>query len=227
MDKDPQKYWQTNNQWFDQLYTKANYFDKLLRKAVYYRMAVAAEVCAELHAPTVLDIGCGSGHVAQHLLTHAGASHVTGIDFSSSMLALARDLLAQNHLTERTRLIEGDIFEKDLAVGGFDLVIALGVFDYVATAGELWNRMVGLAKNAIVASFPAPDFPRANLRRFRYGLRGCPVYFYTCSDLEKLLGQSPTMEVTFRQIQAGHVVIAKRREKKSALLESDSLSNPR
>ena len=211
MDKNPQKYWQTNNQWFDELYTKANWFDKLLRKAVYHRMAVAAEISAELDAPTVLDVGCGSGHVAQHLLVNAGAAHVTGIDFSDSMLALAKDLFEREGLAARAEWIEGDVFNHDWGDRRFDLVIALGVFDYVERASDLWQRMLSLASRAVVASFPSPDFPRANLRRLRYGWRGCPVYFYSRSDLESLVGQSVDMDVSIVPMQSGHMVVAKRR----------------
>src|SRR2546423_9708580 len=85
---DSRRYWTENNQWFADLYTKTTWFDRIFRRDVYARWAVAQAVCARLREPHVLDVGCGSGHVALSLVEKCGARHVTGIDFSESMLAL-------------------------------------------------------------------------------------------------------------------------------------------
>ena len=56
---------------------------------------------------TVLEIGCGVGHLHQSLLEQ-GADSAVGIDLASSMLAEARDWAGERGLTERTDYIEGD-----------------------------------------------------------------------------------------------------------------------
>jgi hypothetical protein len=36
-------------------------------------------------------------------------------------------------------------------------------------------------------SVPAPEFPRAQLRRIRYTRQNCPVFFYNRDDTEELV----------------------------------------
>jgi SAM-dependent methyltransferase len=207
---DAQRYWTRHNQWFDALYTKATWFDRFFRKDVYYRMATASRVCREVKGATVLDLGCGSGHVARGLLTEAGASHVTGIDFSRSMLELAQQLLKNSRLAARVTLMEEDILSHDFGPQRFDVVLALGVFDYVGEPKALWERMANLAQYALVASFPLPQFPRSQLRRWRYMLSGCPVYFYSRGELDQLVGGSPGVCVEFLKGQASHILVGRR-----------------
>ena len=59
----------------------------------------------------MLDLGCGSGLVAQMLLDKFATARVFGIDSSSAMLSLARDRLAR--YGERARLAEGDLTSLD------------------------------------------------------------------------------------------------------------------
>ena len=42
----------------------------------------------------ILDLGCGSGLVAQMLLDRSPAAQIFGVDSSTAMLALARERLA-------------------------------------------------------------------------------------------------------------------------------------
>ena len=205
-----QEYWRRHNKWFDELYTSANWFDRLFRKDVYLRMAVAKQVCSELERPVVLDVGCGSGHVAQSLLTDAGAAEIVGIDFSDSMLVLAKTLFERHGLSGRAEWIQGDIFAADFRGRTFDLVVGLGLFDYVADWKALWGKMLQLAGSAVVASFPSPAFPRSNLRKLRYGMKGCQVFFYTEQDVEWLKRNSVGFSVEDHRGQAGHIIVARR-----------------
>lgn len=61
---------------------------------------------------TVLDIGCGVGHLHQTLL-EKGARSAVGIDLAPKMLAEARDWAQQRGLSDRVRYIEGDFMALD------------------------------------------------------------------------------------------------------------------
>jgi SAM-dependent methyltransferase len=61
---------------------------------------------------TVLEIGCGVGHLHQTLLEQ-GARSAVGIDLAPRMLAEARDWAKQRGLPERVRYIEGDFMALD------------------------------------------------------------------------------------------------------------------
>ena len=59
---------------------------------------------------TLMEIGCGVGHLHQSLLER-GARSAVGIDLSPAMLKEARNWAIERGLKERTRYIEGDFME--------------------------------------------------------------------------------------------------------------------
>ena len=105
---------------------------ELLRGAV--RRAYAA-YGRKLWAERVLDLGCGTGLVAQ---AFAGAyAKIQGVDLSPRMLAVAR----KARLYER--LHEGDLvgFLKEQADRSADLVLAADVFVYLADLDEVFREV--------------------------------------------------------------------------------------
>jgi SAM-dependent methyltransferase len=60
---------------------------------------------------SVLDIGCGVGHLHQTLLER-GARSAIGIDLAPRMVAEARDWAKQRGLSERVSYIEGDFMAR-------------------------------------------------------------------------------------------------------------------
>ena len=56
---------------------------------------------------TVLDAGCGSGRVTRLLLERLPEGRVIGVDGSTSMVAFAREALAEH--TDRVTLINSDL----------------------------------------------------------------------------------------------------------------------
>jgi trans-aconitate methyltransferase len=59
----------------------------------------------------ILDLGCGSGLVAQMLLDRSPAAQIFGVDSSTAMLALARERLAP--YGDRAELAQGDLTALD------------------------------------------------------------------------------------------------------------------
>jgi predicted TPR repeat methyltransferase len=68
--------------------------------------------------PKVLDLGCGTGHEAKRL--HALGAVVTGIDFSSRSIAIARER------TPECTFLEINFFAIDESIGPFDGIFAAG-----------------------------------------------------------------------------------------------------
>src|SRR5450756_264199 len=80
------------------------------------------------HLPRLIDFGCGAG---TDLVRFAkGGALVTGVDLSSSAIALAKQNVAQQGLQADLREADGETlpFESDT----FDLVFAHGVVQYTA-----------------------------------------------------------------------------------------------
>ncbi len=68
---------------------------------------------------TVLDLCCGTGDVAFHLLRTDPALRVTGIDFCAPMLALARER-ATREAHGDAEFVEGDVTELPFTEDSFD-----------------------------------------------------------------------------------------------------------
>jgi ubiquinone/menaquinone biosynthesis C-methylase UbiE len=72
---------------------------------------------------TVVDLGCGSGRLLARLAQGRPDVRVLGLDLSDPMLALGRDLLEREGLSDRVELRKGDITTFDSEVTDpFDLV---------------------------------------------------------------------------------------------------------
>jgi SAM-dependent methyltransferase len=153
---------------------------------------LAVSVVARHGAPAVLDVGCGPGRVAEAVI-EAGAASYVGIDLSPQMLALARGRLDGHAAVE---LLEGDFLGLDLP-RTFDVVLALGLFDYLRDAAGAAAWMRDRCSSAFVASFPRWDRFKAPLRHLYYGLYRCPVFEYTEAGAEELLTRAGFSTVEF------------------------------
>jgi len=154
----------------------------------------------------VLDLGCGSGRVGEEVL-EAGAAEYVGVDFSEPMLELARTRLAR--FGDRARLIEADFMAVPLD-GTFDVVLALGVFDYLTDPARLVGKVSALCSGVMVASFPRWSLVKGPLRKLRYEvINNCPVFNYTERELRLMFGAAGFGKVDFlHRGRSGFVVRA-------------------
>ena len=166
---------------FDALYEEdtgaMSWFNHLFRRGLYERVQQTVLALDGLEAPSVLDVGCGSGRNSV-VFVKSGARRVVGIDFADEMLKLAREKALQHAVEDRCEFRKGD-FQTCQLTEAFDASVALGVFDYIAQPAPFLARMLSLSTRRVVASFPGMALVRAPLRKLRYALRGCPVYFYS------------------------------------------------
>jgi SAM-dependent methyltransferase len=174
---------------FDDLYEDERLSVRLLRPGLFRRRELAVETVASRSAPQVLDVGCGSGRIGE-LALNAGAARYVGVDFAEPMIQLARDRLAR--FSDRAQLLNVDFLEAPID-GSFDVILALGLFDYLPEPERYADRMFALCAPAgcVVASFPGWSMFKGPLRKARYEWIGdCPIFNYTRSQLELMLGAS-------------------------------------
>ena len=173
---------------FDSLYdSKRNFFmrwlDRTFRSDMFMRFALSFESFGDLTGKTVLDIGCGSGPYVVEALKR-GAERVTAVDPAPGMLALVRKRLDQAGLAERCSLVEASFPGVNLKP--HDHAIIMGVMDYVADAQTFLDELRPLVTVSAVLSFPSKHRLRTPLRKIRYRLRRCPVYFYDQAQINHL-----------------------------------------
>jgi release factor glutamine methyltransferase len=119
---------------------------------------------AGIDAPSVVDVGTGTGAIALALATRLPDAIVTAIDVSAGALALAAENAAANGLDDRVELLEGDLLAP-AAGRTFDLVVSNP--PYVA-AGDEVDREVAEYEPASLAVY-AEDGGRAVLERLATG----------------------------------------------------------
>src|SRR5436190_20105812 len=132
---------------FDHLYDEEHALQRALRPGLFNRREFALEVARSHEAPRVLDVGGGSGRIGE-LLLEQGASRYVDIDLSDSMLDLARERLSR--FGDKVELVQGDFLQTPIA-GPFDVVLALGYFDYIGDAERHVRRMRELCSGSAVA----------------------------------------------------------------------------
>jgi SAM-dependent methyltransferase len=171
---------------FDDLYEDERPLVRLLRPGLFRRRELAIDTVRSYDAPAVLDVGCGSGRIGE-LALEAGASCYVGVDFAEPMIELARTRLVR--FGDRVQLVTEDFMTASLD-GRFDVVLALGLFDYVPDADRFAKRMFELCagQGCMVGSFPAWSLVKGPVRKVRYEWIGdCPIFNYERGGLERML----------------------------------------
>jgi 2-polyprenyl-3-methyl-5-hydroxy-6-metoxy-1,4-benzoquinol methylase len=182
---------------FDDLYEDERPLVRLLRPGLFRRRQLAVETVRSYPEPRVLDVGCGSGRIGEFVL-EAGASRYVGIDFSEPMVELARARLER--FAERTTLITEDFLMATIDEG-FDVVLALGLFDYLPNPQAFAQRMFEHCApgGTVVGSFPAWSLLKGPIRKVRYEWIGdCPIFNYTAEGVETLFRSAGFARVEVR-----------------------------
>ena len=155
----------------------------------------------------MLDVGGGSGRIGE-LVLQDGASRYVDVDLSDTMLALARDRLER--FGDKVELVQGDFLTTPLA-GPFDVVLALGYFDYIGNAAAHTRRIGELCSGSAVASFPRWSWTKGPVRKLRYEvINNCPIFDYDRDGIRRLFDEAGFAKITVRQGRSGFLVRADR-----------------
>jgi ubiquinone/menaquinone biosynthesis C-methylase UbiE len=177
---------------FDHLYDEEHALQRLLRPGLFNRRELAVSIVREHDAPSVLDVGGGSGRVGEFVLD-AGASRYVDADIADTMLDLARTRLER--FGDKVQLVKGDFLEAELE-GPFDVVLALGYFDYIEDAPAHVRRISELCSGTAVASFPRWTWTKGPIRKVRYEvINRCPIFDYAEPQLRELFSDFAKVDV--------------------------------
>jgi SAM-dependent methyltransferase len=179
---------------FDHLYDEEHALQRALRPGLFNRREFALEVAREHDAPRVLDVGGGSGRLGE-LFLDQGASRYVDVDLSDSMLDLARERLER--FGDKVTLIQGDFLETPIP-GSYDVILAMGYFDYIENAPAHVKRIGELLApgGSVVASFPRWTWTKGPIRKLRYEvINNCPIFDYTRDGLMQLFAGYSNVEL--------------------------------
>jgi SAM-dependent methyltransferase len=155
------------------------------RRDMFVRYKMTFDFLGDLSGKSVLDIGCGSGPYLLEALSR-GAAYVIGIDPAPRMLALAKRRISRAGMLDKVNLLEG-YFPKTCTDEIVDYAIVMGVMDYISDPLIFLTKLRDIITRGAVISFPSTHWFRTPVRKIRYMLRRCPVYFYTENQIQVLL----------------------------------------
>jgi ubiquinone/menaquinone biosynthesis C-methylase UbiE len=151
-----ESYWKEDAVSFASLYGKTHggtAFSRIVAGFLSDRSKTLMRMIGDGRFAAVLDVGCGSGIHMRMLAPRT--TRVCGIDYSAQMIAEAKHTLAD--VPAKTwNLAVADAASLPHKNGQFDLVIAMGLLDYVPSPEAVLRecRRVMAAKSVLVVSLP-------------------------------------------------------------------------
>lgn len=183
---------------FDSIYghtKKRSTWDKLLdkyfRESMRIRFDLTIKNASNPSIQSVLDIGCGGGVYTEALLEKNKT--VTGLDIAEGMLNLAKNKTSRFNSTGKVNYILSSYLDHHFNQK-FDAAILTGFFDYIKTPLEIFQKLKQDVSKEIYMSFPKAGGFLGWQRKVRYGIRNCPLYYYTENDIKQLLHQMDWQE---------------------------------
>jgi SAM-dependent methyltransferase len=184
------------------------FLNKTIRASVTIRFNLAFDVLGDLSGKSVLDIGCGSGRYMFRAFQN-NADYVVGIDAAAGAIEQARKLAADLKLEDKLQFIVSDFIDF-AADRKFDVIFAVGYFDYILNPADHLKKMIDHSNGIIYASFPKLWSGFTVTRKIRLMLNRCPVRFYTKSSIRKLLGELGVENYELRTIFRDYILIVRK-----------------
>ncbi|RMG92403.1 MAG: methyltransferase domain-containing protein, partial [Zetaproteobacteria bacterium] len=156
-------YWHQKPETFARFYENDRSLGgRIVGRFLRQRSNILLQMLGEHRFDEMLDIGCGSGvHLA---LLHECTGRASGMDYSFNMLRKASDMKQQ--LQADWLLVQGDAQAVPFASERFDLVISMGVLDYVPDPVLALKEMKRILRDdgLLVFTFPKRPSPVSLLR---------------------------------------------------------------
>jgi ubiquinone/menaquinone biosynthesis C-methylase UbiE len=145
--------------------------------------ALATDACAR-----VLDVGCGTGRLAERMREAGPVRSVVGVDFSAGMLAQARERLGSGRASPAgpTALVRGDATRLPFADAAFDAAVSTEAFhwfpDQDVALAEI-HRVLRPGGRLLLALVSPPFEVVADVVELGMQMVGQPLWWTTPSRL--------------------------------------------
>lgn len=189
MTREVGEYFETIAEDFDTYYDKPkNMIDALInawlrRPGLLKRLKITLALSDPKKGMRVLEIGCGSGKYIVECAKKG--ANTWGIDIAPEMIRLAEQFCKENKINAHLSI--GDA-TKELQ-SGFDVCVALGVFEYFDDPLPILNNMIAATNQngKIIFSVPKLYTFQTPLREIMLHYRNVDCYYYTKEKIAKLL----------------------------------------
>jgi len=177
---------QENRLMFDQIARRYDLLNGIMSLGLHrYWRRIAIKSLLANSGCKFLDIGCGTGDVAIAILRKAPASHVTGIDVSSEMLAMAIAKTQQAGLSDRITYKAADATTLPFPNASFDGIVSAfcirNIVDHSAALAEM-HRVLKPGGTIAILELTPPANPLLRIVHKTYTRHVIPL-------LGKLLSQ--------------------------------------
>jgi len=200
-----ERYFDRRARAYDRRYDRQR-LQRIIRPSLLQSRDAAVGLARSLGARRVLEAGCGPGRLGEALLA-GGVAEYVGVDVSRAMVERAQTRLSG--FGDRARVIHAPVATAPVE-GRFDLVVSLGLFDYVDDPVATLGRMRAACAGVLLATFPRWDVVRDPVRTlvYRFGY-GCRLRHYDERRLAALLHDCGLGDATVEPRRAGFRVTAR------------------
>jgi SAM-dependent methyltransferase len=174
------------------------WIDRYFRNDMFERYRLTFEQLGDLTGKRGIDIGCGSGPYVIEAIKR-GATHVMAFDAAPRMLELTRERVERHGAQDKVSYQES-YFPPAAPVGNFDFAIVMGVLDYVQDSTAFLRALRETITEVAVISFPSKHWFRTPIRKVRYRLRSCPVWFYDEAGIRNSAKLAGWSQIDIRKI---------------------------
>jgi 2-polyprenyl-3-methyl-5-hydroxy-6-metoxy-1,4-benzoquinol methylase len=165
------------------------WFDRTFRRSIYQRYErTFAALGSDLTGQTILDVGCGNGAYTFEA-ARRGAAWVLGTDVAEGMIGLCNEQRRGSGLEGSTKFLctrfppSSTVPELERK---FNVAIVMGVMDYIPDPLPFLKALRDRISGSALITFPAKDWLRWPLRRWRYRLlERCAVFHYHESQVRE------------------------------------------
>ncbi|NQT46499.1 MAG: methyltransferase domain-containing protein [Candidatus Omnitrophica bacterium] len=155
------------------------------RRILEGRRNAILEFASPVKDKDILDIGCGPGRYVV-MLAKDEPSSILGLDMSDSMIELAKRLAAERGITDICKFEKGGFLKKEFDKK-FDIIIAAGVADYTSDPKVFLSKIKDILNERAIISFPVKWTIFTPIRMLWLFKRKCPNYYYSNSDIKRLV----------------------------------------
>lgn len=183
-----------NRRAYERLYSSPNLLADYLQPSRIQFYQDVADICSEFEPRSVVDVGCGTGHLLAEVLARTDAVETAvGIDYAGSAIQRARELIPS------ARWLIGDVYALDISLdSSFDLVLCTEVLEHLARPVEALEGLAHLRARGGRLVLTVPDGTLDSWKGH--------VNFWGEHEFRRLL--EPFGEVNVRRIESGRTLLA-------------------